>query len=106
MVRRGRKPGWQRRIARERINILFRLAEKTLAKHPERSRRYVELARKIGLRYNVRLPKRLKRRFCKRCNTLLVPGRTCEVRVKEKILMVRCLNCSKIYRYPLSKKKK
>jgi ribonuclease P protein subunit RPR2 len=94
----ARKPEWQQRIARERIQILFELAEKELRKHPERSRRYVELARKIGLRYNIRLPKELKRKFCKNCNTLLKPGLTCSVRIQNKMISIKCMNCNKIYR--------
>jgi len=105
-MRRGRKPEWQRRIAKERIRILFELAEKEFKAHPERSRRYIQLARKIGLRYNVRLSKELKRKFCKNCNSLLIPGFSSRVRIKskEKIVEVECLNCGKIYRYPYSKK--
>jgi len=99
-MRRSRKPAWQQRIARERISILFDLAKKEIKKHPERSRRYVELARKIGLRYNVRLPKELKRKICKKCNMLLVPGVTCKVRLKENKIVIYCLACKSIYRYP------
>jgi ribonuclease P protein subunit RPR2 len=102
MIRRGRKPAQQMKIAKERIQILFDLAEKEFKKHPERSKRYVELARKIGLRYNIRLPKQLKRKFCKNCNSLLIPGLTARVRInsKKKILSIKCLKCEKIYRYP------
>jgi ribonuclease P protein subunit RPR2 len=97
---RGRKPYWQIKIAKERINILFDLAEKELRKNLKRSRRYVELARKIGLRYNIRLGK-LKRKFCKNCNTLLKPGLTSDVflETKNKTVVVICKNCKKIYRY-------
>lgn len=106
LMKRGKKPAWQQKIARERIQILFDLAEKELKKHPERSKRYVELARKIGLRYNIRFPKQLKRRFCKNCNTLLKPGITSQTRVKskEKIVTIKCLVCNKIYRYPYGKR--
>lgn len=41
-----RKPEWQEDIAKERIEILFRLAENEFKKYPERSRRYIQLARK------------------------------------------------------------
>lgn len=101
MKRRSTKPRWQQKIARERIQILFALAEKEIKKHPERSRRYIQLARKIGLRYNVRLGK-LKRKFCKNCNTLLIPGVTAKVRLdsKNKTIVIKCLKCNKIYRYP------
>jgi len=62
MRRISKKPEQHIKIARERILILLDLAEKEFKKHPERSRRYVELARKISLRYNVRLSKQLKRK--------------------------------------------
>ena len=35
-------------IAKERMDILFSLAEKEFIEYPERSHRYVELARKIS----------------------------------------------------------
>jgi len=105
-MKRGKKPAWQQKIAKERIQILFRLAKKEFKAHPERSRRYIELARKIGLRYNIRFSKQLKRRFCKKCNTLLKPGTSSQTRIKskKKIVEVKCLKCGKIYRYPYVKK--
>jgi len=101
-MRKGRKPAWQVKIAKERIQILFDLAKKEFKKHPERSKRYIQLLRKIGLRYNVRLPKEIKRSFCKNCNFLLIPGLSSEVRLnkKTKTVNIRCKNCNKIYRYP------
>lgn len=97
-----RKPIWQEKIAKERIQILFSLAEKEFRKHPERSKRYVELARKIGLRYNVRLPKELKRMFCKNCNSLLIPDYSSQLRIdsKSETIVLKCKNCNKIYRIP------
>jgi len=97
---RGKKPEWQTQIAKERIQILFVQAKKEFKKNLERSRRYVELARKIGLRYNVRLPKELKRKFCKNCNTLLVPNITSQKIVdrKKKAIFIKCTKCNKIYR--------
>ena len=106
MIRkRARKPEWQIRIAKERIERLLDLAKESFEKHPERSRRYIELARKIGLRYNIRLTKEQKRSFCKKCNQLLIPGKTSLVKLdkEKKILIVKCLNCNNIYRYPYKK---
>lgn len=102
MRARPKRPETWLKIAKERIQILLSLAEKEFKKHPERSKRYVELARKIGLRYNIRLPKQLKRKFCKKCNSLLIPGLTSRIRIdsKKKILTVKCLKCEKIYRFP------
>src|SRR3989344_6871961 len=50
-MRTRQKPDWQQKIAEERIKILFDLAKKEFEKNPQRSRRYVELARNIGTRY-------------------------------------------------------
>jgi ribonuclease P protein subunit RPR2 len=102
MFSKSKKPTWQQDIAKERIDILFNLAEKEFKKHPERSRRYVELARKIGLRYNIRFPKELKRKFCKNCNNLLKPGIGSQVRIdsKKRAIFIKCLKCNKIYRHP------
>ncbi|MDI6798437.1 MAG: ribonuclease P protein component 4 [Candidatus Aenigmarchaeota archaeon] len=95
------KPFRYLKIAKERIQILFDLAEKEFRKHPERSKRYVELARKIGLRYNIRLTKEQKKKFCKNCNSLLIPGLSSQVRVKsKKTISIKCLSCNRIYRYP------
>ncbi len=103
---RGRKPEYQLKIAKERIEILLDLAEKEFRKHPARSQRYVELARKIGTRYNVRLTKVQKRKFCKNCNTVLKPGVTFEQRTHNGKIIIKCRKCNKIYRYPFKKRKK
>lgn len=100
-MRKSKKPDWQQQIARERIEILFSLADKEFRKYPERSKRYVQLARKIGLRYNIRFGKDMKTKFCKNCNSLLKPGISSKVRLdsKTRTIMVKCLNCNKTYRY-------
>jgi len=101
-MKRGKKPEWQRRIAKERIAILLDLAEKEAKKNLERSRRYVYLARIIGKRYNVRLTKEQKSKFCKKCNTILIPGYTMKTWLdpKTKTRVVKCLICKYLYRTP------
>lgn len=97
---RSDRPEWQQRIASERISILFDLARRQLSKNPDRSRRYVGLARKIGMRYKVRLDGRTKSGFCKKCSTLLVPGRTSTVRLDsgKGAVSVKCMNCDYSFR--------
>jgi len=94
------------KIAKERIDILFNLAEKELKKNPERSRRYVELVRKIGMRCNVRLTREQKRKFCKKCNQLLISKKSCKIKVgpQKKFMGIKCLNCGSVYRKPYAKK--
>jgi ribonuclease P protein subunit RPR2 len=104
---RGKKPASQIRIAEERIVILLSLAKKEFSSHPDRSRRYVELARKIGLRYNVKLTKEQKRGFCKRCSSIMIPGRIAQVRIDsdKKIVETKCLKCGHVYKHPFTKSK-
>jgi ribonuclease P protein subunit RPR2 len=88
----------------ERIEILFDKAREDLKTRPDRSRRYVQLAFRISMRYNIRLPKTIKRRFCKKCYMYLVPGVSSRLRYGKGILRVSCLNCGHMVRYPMSKK--
>ncbi len=101
---RGKKPEYQMNIAKERIDILLGLADKELKGHPERTKRYVELARKIGTRYNIRLDKEQKRTFCKSCNIILKQGVTSKQRIEDGKIVIKCLECNKIYRYPFKKR--
>jgi ribonuclease P protein subunit RPR2 len=105
-IRKGKPRTWIK-IAKERIKILFDLAKKEFKTNPERSKKYIQLARKIGMRYNVRLTKRQKRSFCKKCNQLLIPSKTSKVTInsKRKLVEIECLNCGSLYRYPYKIKK-
>jgi len=96
------KPLYRVKIAKERIDRLLYLARKDFERNPERSRSYVELAKKIGKRYNVRFKKEQKRSFCKKCNQILIPSKTSkfEMDSEKKLIIIKCLNCGNIYRYP------
>jgi ribonuclease P protein subunit RPR2 len=100
-----RKKGYYRAkdLARQRIERLFVLAEEEHTLHPERSDRYVALARKMGMRMRVRLPRRLKRRICKGCKCYLFPERT-RVRLRDGVLTVTCAECGEQMRYPYRRK--
>ena len=80
-------------ISLERMYRLFELAEKEFAKHPERSNRYVEIARKIGMRNRVRIPLELKYRFCKKCRSFLKKGQNAELKQMDKWITIECSNC-------------
>jgi ribonuclease P protein subunit RPR2 len=102
------KPGWQQSIGRERIAKLFSLAEKELSTHPERSHRYVSLARKIAMRYNIRLPLQLRSRYCRKCYKYLKPSINCRVRTNasQRSVIITCLECGHVMRHPYRKEKK
>ena len=108
MRRPSRKPVWQKAIARERIGILFGLAEKEFLSHPQRSHRYAELARRIAKRYNVKLGKAHRRQICRKCGHYLKAGANCRIRTqaKQRALIVACLDCGNLMRFPYRRERK
>ncbi len=92
-------------IALERIYRLMDLAIENWTKHPERSLDYLKLMKKIGMRNKVRIPKEVKKLYCKKCFSLLLEGKDKEVRVKDKVLLVKCKNCGEVKKvFPEEKK--
>ncbi|MCX6798980.1 MAG: ribonuclease P [Candidatus Diapherotrites archaeon] len=80
-------------IALERIWRLFELAEQEFESCPERSKRYIELARRIGSRNKATIPAELKKRYCKKCGAFLVKGKNAEMREEEKWVEITCREC-------------
>jgi len=107
-MRRGSKPKWVKELALSRIEKLLAMAKENLKKHSERSRRYVELAKKLSSKYNAPIPSELKRQICRKCNALLVPGSNLSVRTdsKNKVLVYLCLECGGKRRYGYDKRGK
>jgi len=96
--RRGKPPD-QVKIARERINLLLDYAIKE--KDEKLSKRYVYLAKRIGMRYNVKMPAGSKRSFCRYCFARLTTG----WRTKRGVIYTTCESCRKTIRYPFRPKK-
>lgn len=84
-------------MALQRIRRLFGLAA---GQASPRGDRYVSLARRIAMRYQVSLPAELRRRVCRECDRILVPGRTARVRITHGRVGVTCLHCGTVKRYP------
>jgi len=100
-----KKAAEHKRIALERIRKLFEEANKAFSSHPERSRRYVQLARKIGMKYKTRIPPELKRQFCKHCHNYILSGKNARIRVSRGKVVYYCLNCKKYMRFPYNQRK-
>jgi ribonuclease P protein subunit RPR2 len=88
-----------KKIAKERISELFVQAKQAYSDHPERSNRYVDLARKIAMRQRVRIDREFRRQYCHHCYTFLVPGSNMRVRVHDGNVVVTCGSCNKKMRY-------
>ena len=95
----------QKYLARERVKHLFGLAEQCFHSYPERSDHYVDLARKVAMKARVRIPRELKKRFCKHCYCFLQPGVNCRVRTRGDKIVYYCLACKKHMRFPFVKEK-
>jgi ribonuclease P protein subunit RPR2 len=99
---RKRDKNLEKKIARSRIDKLFTMAEHTaLSGKLNFSDRYVEIARKISMRYQIPIPRRFKRCFCKHCYSYMLPGVTCRVRVHRGRIVFYCFNCKKFSRFPI-----
>ncbi len=92
-------------LALERINILFDEAGKAANEgRMDDANRYVQLARTIGMRYNVRLTSAQKRRICRQCHAYLVPGVNLRVRFSHGTIVSTC-KCGEIMRRRVRNKK-
>ena len=104
-----KKPAELVQIAEERIEILFDEAKKRITgkdglellkeNRIKYANRYVQLARKIAMRYNIKLPTDYRRMFCKKCKRYLYPGITSQTRVKNGVVKVKCGQCGKVSEY-------
>ena len=97
-----------KQIAKNRVRTLLEQASTVHKGHPELSSRYVETARKIAMAAKIRLPVMYRRQICKKCNSLLVVGDNCRVRIKQKRephVVITCLNCGSQTRIPLRREK-
>jgi len=89
------------RIARERIADLFGLADAEWRRgNPRLSDRYVTLARRVGTRYNLRIPPEYRELYCRNCSTYWAEGRTVRTRMRDGIRVRTCLLCGAVHRTP------
>ncbi len=91
----------QKEIAAERVRTLFGQAELIFSTDKALADRYVHLARKIAMKVKLRLPKELKRKYCKFCYAYLRPGVNSRSRIRKGKVIIACLECKKFTRVPL-----
>ncbi|WBW70562.1 RNase P subunit Rpr2 [Schizosaccharomyces osmophilus] len=99
-----------------RISYLYQAAH-YLLQHTEEakfSRHYISTAKQVSQKSVLRLHPNIKRTICKKCNSLMVFGKTCSVRTEEpskrkpesdRSLWV-CNECGSTKRFPLSNGKR
>ena len=85
-MKKEKKLNARQKIALERIYRLFELAQN--AKDENLETTYIKLAKRIGEKTNISIPKELKKTFCKECYSLHV-----KKQIKGPFLIITCSNC-------------
>ena len=96
-----------RKIAKQRIDTLYRIAQETVHTEPERAKRYIQLMRRIAQRTRTHLPLDVRRGICRNCDTVLIQGYNSHTRLKQKRephIAVTCQNCGNVTRLPTEDK--
>ncbi len=107
MKRKGVKKEISKRIAKNRINILLKNADRVFLDNKELAQRYVDIVRKLSRKYRVSIPYEYKFRICNHCKSFLWPGINCRVRLRKDNnlkITVTCFECNKQIRLIFSKK--
>jgi ribonuclease P protein subunit RPR2 len=95
-----KKLSGKQKLALERIYRLFELAEEMHEKEKEEyTKRYLGIAKKISEKMKVKIPKEMKKRFCKKCLTMKI-----KTREEKPFIIVKCEECGKEKKYPLEEK--
>jgi len=103
MSRRRISKAAAKKIARERMDILLQLAENEMRENRRSySRKYVELACRISMRYNTPMGKH-KRSYCPKCRSYFLFPKNASVRLKNGRIVITCAECGNISRYPFKR---
>lgn len=88
----------ERKIAEERIDVLFEQADLKVKKRPDLSKRYMLLAKKLAMRYQISLSREQRSKVCKKCGSYLKIGHNATVRISRKggtHRLIVCKGCGK-----------
>lgn len=90
----------------ERMHILIQNAISNARIKPDLAERQASLAKKMSMKYRVRMPYELRMNFCKKCKKFIVPGFTARIRLgrsEVKSIRITCKFCNHTYRKIIKK---
>ncbi|MEM0379315.1 MAG: hypothetical protein QXR54_00385 [Nanopusillaceae archaeon] len=90
-----------KKIAINRIFYLYKKALEIFDKDPSLSRRYIQIILEIKKKAKIKIIKNLRNKFCKKCYTIWIPGKTLSIRVRNGKIIYRCLYCGNVKRFPI-----
>ena len=99
--KRSRRPKFQEKLARDRINKLFLLLDSKNFNAQINPKKCINFVKLIGKRYNQRLPSSHRIKFSRICSTKFKLGNS-RFRISKKgWRSISCLECGKIYRFKI-----
>ncbi|MEM2855913.1 MAG: hypothetical protein QW416_02275 [Candidatus Nitrosocaldaceae archaeon] len=88
-------------LATHRIEIIIKNSLESARYDLKLAQMQAMIAKRISMRYRVRLPYEIRQLFCKKCKRFIVPGINARVRIGRsniKAIRITCLECNHIYR--------
>jgi len=94
----------KKQIAIQRIQILFHNALSNAKHNPRLAERQAEMAKKISMKFKIKMPFEVSSSFCKKCKKFIAPGITSKIRLgsKPKSIRITCSYCNHTYRKIIS----
>ena len=86
------------------MQILFYNALSNAKNNPELAQRQAEIAKKISMKFKIKMPFEVSSSFCKKCKKFIAPGITSKIRLssKPKSIRITCSYCNHTYRKIIS----
>ena len=94
-----------KKVAKVRVRRMLDLAKRTVKEDEALAQRYADMARRIGMKTNVRIPEEYRPMLCRKCKRFIYPGLSCRVRIRQRRephVAITCLYCGGVMRRPLS----
>ena len=91
----------KKEIATQRILILFDNAVSNARNNPRLAERQAQIARKISMRFKIKMPWQILISFCKKCKKFIVPSISSRDRIGRssvKSIRITCNFCNHTYR--------
>ena len=94
----------KKQIAIKRMEILFNNALSNAKNNPGLAQRQAEIAKKISIKFKIKMPLEISLSFCKKCKKFIAPGIASKIRLgsKPKSIRITCSYCNHTYRKIIS----
>ena len=95
----------KKQIATQRMQILFHNALSNAKNNLELAERQAEIAKKISMKFKIKMPFEISSSFCKKCKKFIAPGINSRTRLgkgKIKSIRITCCFCEHTYRKVLT----